>query len=482
MTRPAQPMDGLTDSLWFCTLGEHIAPRPSLHTQIDADVVILGAGYSGLWTAWFLKHYQPDLQVVMLDAAVAGAGASGRNGGWLIGGFGGDVDYLSMLDGEARRRAKTIITGIVAEAGSLIADMQVHCDFYHGGNLYAAARYPQQYQRMQQEYQHFQSVGFDEYDLRLLSATDARQALNLPNIQAALYSPHCARVHPLKLARGLARAVERCGVTLYEQSPVMQVTKGLVKTHSGSVKAPIVVSALEAYQRLLGLDSRATLTVQSLLIATEPLQKQQWEHIGLNSQQTFADASRLITYGQRTADDRLVFGARGGYRFGGKVRTSFAFTPRTLASPPVGDEFDLRAHLLGEFFPQLATLQVSHGWGGSLALSRRFRPHALFDPDRGMALLGGYGGEGVGASMLFGKTMAALIAKPEDELVTMPWAYIGKASAWLRRWESEPWPYLSYQCSKYLFEYEDKLLTKSASDWQKRWVMRLADGLEHLMS
>src|SRR5690606_30829683 len=85
MTRPAQPMDGLTDSLWFCTLGEHIAPRPSLHTQIDADVVILGAGYSGLWTAWFLKHYQPDLQVVMLDAAVAGAGASGRNGGWLIG-------------------------------------------------------------------------------------------------------------------------------------------------------------------------------------------------------------------------------------------------------------------------------------------------------------------------------------------------------------------------------------------------------------
>ncbi|WP_102798006.1 NAD(P)/FAD-dependent oxidoreductase [Bowmanella denitrificans] len=474
--------EGLQASLWYDTLGQAIQPGAPLQGQQEADVVIIGAGYSGLWTAWYLRQLDPGLKVVILEAGVAGLGASGRNGGWLIGGFGGDVHYLQQLDGERQSRARKLVTGIVAEAVVELKNMGIECDFQHGGNLQLACRYPEQIHRLRQELAHYQAVGFDEQDVTWLSAQEAQRQLHLPNVQGGLFFRHCARVHPLKLVRGLAKAVMACGVLVFEQSPVCRVSKNRVTTPLGQVRAPVIVSALEAYQRLLGLDNHATLAVQSMLIATQPLNPHQWRSIGLDSSQTFADASRLITYGQRTADGRLVFGARGGYGFGAKVRTEFDFTPRALDALPQGDEFDLRVRLLHAFFPQLTDVQVTHGWGGSLALSRQFRPHAIYDPDSGVGLIGGYGGEGVGASKLLAKTLAELILAPAGELCTMPWAHRGKASDILRRWESEPWPYLSYQCSKWLFEWEDRLLSTSARAWQKRGVTKLADGLEWLMS
>ncbi|ABM01113.1 FAD-binding oxidoreductase [Shewanella amazonensis] len=487
---------GLDESLWYLTLGEPMLPRASLENDIEADVCILGAGYSGLWTALFLKQKQPSLKVVVLEAAMAGEGASGRNGGWLMGSFGGDLGYLAQLDGEARRRAKARITGTVARAANTFSELGIQCDFHHGGNLYQAARYPQQLKRLQAELAHFREAGFDEEDYRLLSAADASHALNLPGTQAALYTPHCARVHPLKLARGLARAAERAGVVIYEHSPVqlaeksrftpsesgLKTQKNTVFTPKGSVRAAVVVAALEGYQRLLGLDNRTSLPVFSVLCATEPLSEQQWATIGLENRETFADASRLITYGQRSADNRLVFGARGGYGFGGAVKTQFGFTPRTLGESPRGDIFDLRSQLLQAFFPALEGTQITHGWGGCLSLSRAFRPHALFDEAAGLAFVGGYGGEGVGASMLFGETLAELIARPEGELAGMPWAYRGAVSEHLRRWESEPLPWLGYSASGLLYRFEERLLCRKPQPGYTPVVSRLADALEILMS
>lgn len=480
------PTGGLGESLWAHTLGETMAPRPALEGDIQADVCILGAGYSGLWTAYFLKRFNPSLNVVLLESAMAGEGASGRNGGWFMGSFGGDIDYLAMLDGERRDRARQLITGTVARGASLLASLGIDCDFHHGGNLHVAARYPQQLKRLKAEFEHFRTAGFDDTDIRWLDADDAKKALNLPATEAAIFTPHCARVQPLKLVRGLARVVETLGVKLYEQSAVTQVQPQQVRqkalTAQGSVTANILVSALEGYQRLLGLDGNTSLPIFSMLCATEPLDESQWQSIGLDGRQTFADASRLITYGQRSHDGRLVFGARGGYGFGGAVKTRFGFRPRCLGEPPMGDMFDLRSELLSAFFPALKGVELTHGWGGCLALSRRFRPHAIFDNTTGLAFIGGYGGEGVGASMLFGETLASLIAKPDSELASMPWAYQGKVTEILRRWESEPWPWLGYSSSGALFRAEEKLLVRRPQSKLTSGVSKLADALEAFMN
>ncbi|MBT1443716.1 FAD-binding oxidoreductase [Shewanella sp. JM162201] len=463
-----------------------MTPRPMLEGDIEADVCILGAGYSGLWSAYFLKSVNPSLKVVVLEAAMAGEGASGRNGGWFMGSFGGDTDYLAMLDGERRSRAKALITGTVAKGERLLASLGIDCDFHHGGNLHVAARYPQQLKRLTAELEHFRAAGFDEADIRWLEADEASAALNLPDTRAAIFTPHCARVQPLKLVRGLARAVEALGVELFEQSAAMAVSskpgEHKVTTAHGSVKAPVLVSALEGYQRLLGLDGHTSLPVFSVLCATEPLSDAQWQNIGLDGRQTFADASRLITYGQRSQDGRLVFGARGGYGFGGAVKTRFGFQPRRIGEPPMGDIFDLRSELLSAFFPALKGVELTHGWGGCLALSRRFRPHAIFDSSTGLGFIGGYGGEGVGASMLFGETLASLIANPDSELAGMPWAYQGKITEILRRWESEPWPWLGYSSSGALYRAEERLLVSRPQSKLTAGVSKLADALEAFMS
>ncbi|MFP3519093.1 FAD-dependent oxidoreductase, partial [Pseudomonas sp. SIMBA_077] len=121
-----------------------------------------------------------------------------------------------------------------------------------------------------------------------------------------------------------------------------------------------------------------------------------WEEIGLSQGQAFSESSRQVTYGQRSMDNRLVFGARGGYQFASKLRHDFDLTR---------DEVELRRYLFGELFPQLKNVRISHSWGGNLGMSRHFKPHMLCDRHKGIALSGGYGGEGVGASNLGGRTL-----------------------------------------------------------------------------
>ncbi|ALP42653.1 NAD(P)/FAD-dependent oxidoreductase [Aeromonas schubertii] len=472
----------LTDTLWAHTLGEPLTPRPPLTRDLDVDIAILGAGYSGLWSALLLKRRDPSLRIALLEAGIAGEGASGRNGGWLMGGFSGDLSYLAMLDGERREQTRRLITGTVARAATELAGLGIACDLEHGGNLHMAARYPEQRLRLEEELATLRQAGFGEEDVRRLEGAQAQDALQLPDGDLALYTPHCARVHPLKLVRGLARAVEAAGISLYEQSPVLRLSPGSVHLKEHTVRAGVIVSALEGYQRLLGLDQGATLPVQSLLLATEPLSESQWQHIGLHRHETFADASRLVTYGQRSADGRLVFGARGGYRFGGQVRTRFPFTPRYLGDAPKGDEFDLRADLLLALFPHLAGVAITHGWGGTLGMARRFRPHALFDPRLGLATLGGYGGEGVGASLLFADTLSELILGGDGSLATQPWAYRGSLTTHLRRWEAEPIPWLGYGAISGLFQLEERLLRRPVRpSLPLTLVTPLADALEALM-
>ncbi|WAC45789.1 FAD-binding oxidoreductase [Pseudomonas sp. SL4(2022)] len=462
-----------TLSLWMDQLGKTLTPRPALCEDLQVDVAIIGAGYTGLWTAYYLKRQAPQLRIVIIESEIAGFGASGRNGGWLMGNLLGQERMLAGLSNASRHSAHALLHGIPDEVASVLEREQIACDYRKGGVLYCAARYPEQRSSLQQQLADLRAQGLDETDYRWLTPFDLGKQLQLAKAYGALYSPHCATIQPAKLVRGLARCVLAMGVELYEQSRVLDWQNGLLRTATGSVRADWIVPAVEGYAAGLPPLGKHQLPVQSLLVATEPLPKEVWADIGLERGQAFSENSRQVTYGQRSADNRLVFGARGGYRFGGRLRSDFNLHEH---------ERELRRYLFAELFPQLRHVRITHAWGGNLGMARRFRPHMLVDRRSGIALAGGYGGEGVGASNLGGRTLADLILGQHSELTRQPWVLGDQPLNRLPRWEPEPLRWLGYNAIIQSFALEDRVLANpNSAPWRRKMARTVAARLEKLM-
>jgi glycine/D-amino acid oxidase-like deaminating enzyme len=394
-------------SLWLDQLGP-IERRPPLPGDTVADVVIAGGGYTGLWTAYYLAKAAPELRIVLLEAEFCGFGASGRNGGWASGLFPVSEAKLARRFGPARAAAMhRALEDSVDEVGRAAAAEGIDCDYAKGGTI-SLARGRAQLRRARD------ADGF-------LDAAAATAVCNAGGVLGGVYSEHCAALHPGKLVRGLAAAVERLGVTIHEQTRVRRLEPGLVVTDHGAVRATTVVRALEGYTAGLAGHRRHLAPVYSLMIATEPLPAEFWQRAGLSRRETFTDERRLIIYGQRTADDRLAFGGRGApYHFGSRVRGEYDLVPEV---------FDALRHTLTEFFG--IDPAITHRWGGPLGIPRDWMPSVgLHD---GIAWAGGYVGDGVAASNLAGRTLAALITARESPLTTLPW--VNHRS---RRWEPEP--------------------------------------------
>ncbi|HBO3846574.1 TPA: FAD-dependent oxidoreductase [Pseudomonas aeruginosa] len=460
-------------SLWMNQLDDPLEARPSLEESLEVDVAIVGAGYTGLWTAYYLKRRAPQLRVAIVEAETAGFGASGRNGGWLMGNLLGEDGLLAGLPPERRRAGYDLLHGIPDEVARVLQEEGIDCDYRKGGVLYCAARYPEQERRLRAYLHDLYAEGLDESDYRWLTPQELDQQLRIPGSYGAIHSPHCATIQPARLARGLARAVERLGVRLFEKSRVLHWQRGLLRTERGELRAEWIVPAVEGYAASLPPLGHYQLPVQSLLVATEPLPSSVWAEIGLERGQAFSEFSRQVTYGQRTADDRLAFGARGGYRFGGKLRNDFSLDD---------EEVGLRRYLFGELFPLLKDARISHTWGGNLGMARRFRPHMLLDRASGIALSGGYGGEGVGASNLGGRTLATLILGEDSELLRQPWVLGERPLDSLARWEPEPCRWLGYNAIIRSFVHEDRVLADPHSaPWRRSLAQTLAAGMESLM-
>lgn len=458
-----------TISLWMDQLDEPLLARPALAEDLDVDVAIIGAGYTGLWTAYYLKLQAPGLKIAIIEAQTAGFGASGRNGGWLMGNLLGEDRLLADLSPEQRRASYDLLHNIPDEVEIVLEREGIACDYRKGGVLYCAARYPEQETSLRQYLDSLYKQGLNENDYRWLNPGQLAQQIRIAKPYGGIYAPHVATLHPAKLVRGLARTVERMGVRIYENSPVTHWQAGSLRTAQASVRSRWVVPAVEGYSVTLPPLGRYQLPVQSLIVATEPLSAATWDEIGLSNGQAFSESSRQVTYGQRTADNRLIFGARGGYQFAGKLRHDFHLTR---------SEIELRRYLFGELFPQLKNVQITHGWGGNLGMSRRFKPHMLCDHASGIALSGGYGGEGVGASNLGGRTLADLILQRDTELVHQPWVIPQRGLDALRAWEPEPCRWLGYNAIIRSFVHEDQTLANPAT---APWRRKLASGVAGFM-
>ncbi|MDQ1601478.1 MAG: hypothetical protein QOD68_2952 [Actinomycetota bacterium] len=421
-------------SLWHDTADDDWVPRPALPGDLDVDVAVVGAGYTGLWTAYYLKRADPSLRVVVLEREVAGFGASGRNGGWCSALFPASVAWLAARYGEERAVAQhRAMQATLDEIAQVVAAEDIDCGFTKGGTV-VVARTTQQLDRARAEVTEARHWGFGEDDLALLGADEARTRLAAAGALGATYTPHCAAVHPARLVRGLARAVERLGVTVHERTPVKRIEPGVVTTPTGRVRADVVVRATEGFTAQLPGLRRTLAPVYSLMVATEPLAEDVWDQIGLRARETFADHRHLVIYGQRTSDGRLAFGGRGApYHFGSRIR------PEQDRDPAV---FAALHRVLVDLLPAVDGAAFTHAWGGPLGIARDWCASVGLDRGTGLAWAGGYVGDGVSTTNLAGRTLADLVLDRDTDLVRLPW--VDHRSP---QWEPEPLRWIGVSAS-----------------------------------
>jgi glycine/D-amino acid oxidase-like deaminating enzyme len=398
-------------NLWFAQVaddGDPLTPRPALDGDTEADVAVVGAGYTGLWTAYHLLRGDPSLRVVVVEREIAGFGASGRNGGWCSALFPASAAKLARRHGRAAADAMgAAMRDTVDEVGKAVAEEGIACDWVKGGTV-TLARSPAQLRRARA------GAGF-------LDAGATSALVGATRVLGGSFTPDCARIQPARLVRGLARAVERRGGRIVEGTAASSVGPRRVLTDRGVVTAGTVVRATEAWSAHLA--PRSVVPVYSLIVATRRLPAAFWERAGLAGGQTFTDERHLIVYGQRTADDRLVFGGRGApYHWRSRITPEFDADRRVFAG--------LRAAAI-DLFPALSPDDFTHAWGGPLGIPRDW--HAGVGLADGLGWAGGYVGDGVGTSHLAGRTLAALILGRDDPVTRLPW--VGHRS---RRWEPEP--------------------------------------------
>jgi glycine/D-amino acid oxidase-like deaminating enzyme len=414
-------------SLWHATADDDWTPRPPLPGDTQADVAVVGAGFTGLWTAYYLLRAEPTLRVVVLEAETAGFGASGRNGGWCSALFPASLGKLAAMPGSDRGAALAqhqAMRETVDEVLRVLDAEGIDAHAHKGGTI-SLARSRAQLRRAEAEVLDARSWDLGHEELELLGEEQARDRLDATGTLGGTYTPDCAAVHPARLVRGLARTVERLGGTVHESTRVRRISPGRAVTDHGTVTAEIAVRATEGYTAGLAGMRRAMVPVYSLIVATEPLPAEVWDRIGLRDRETFTDYRHLLIYGQRTADGRLVLGGRGApYHFGSRIRPGFDRDDRVFAK--------LHATAV-EMFPVLTGARFTHAWGGALGIPRDWTASVGLDRSSGLAWAGGYVGDGVSTTNLAGRTLRDLVLGEPTPLTALPWVDHRSPA-----WEPEP--------------------------------------------
>ncbi len=411
---------------WQQSLGGPPPLRPPLPGATEVDVAIVGAGFTGLWTAYYLKKANPDLDIAVLESRFAGFGASGRNGGWLMAGCEGASEKYARRGGEGavlelRRQLKET----VPEVERVMAEEGIDADLTRGGALTVAIGAAQDHRLREEAADLVGNPLEGGEDDRFLESPEVDQRLRIAGARSAIFHPHVARIHPVKLVRGLAAAVEGLGVRIYESTPVGEIHPHLAVTERGEVRAEWIVRATEGYTASIKGQGRRLAPVNSSMIVTEPLTEAMWEEIGWQGEELVGDAANVYFYMQRTADGRIAIGGRGvPYRYGSAPDFGARIAPRTV------DELMAKVRRM---FPVTETVKVAHGWSGVLGVPRDWCVSVNADPGTGLAWAGGYSGEGVAATNLAARVLRDLMLGERIELTGLPW--VGHEPA---NWEPEP--------------------------------------------
>lgn len=416
-------VDGGT-SYWLRAI-EPVKRRAPLPSSTEADVAIVGAGLTGLWAAYYLARADPGLRIVVLEKEFAGFGASGRNGGWLSAEPPGQFRrYARSAGHDAAVRLQRAMFAAVDEVVSVAQTEGIDADIVKDGLLHVATN-PAQERRLRSGLPALRREGWGFEDLRLLEPGEVAQRVRIPKTRAATYSPHCARIQPAKLVRGLADVVERRAVRIFENTTVDSIEPGRVVTNHGTVRATHVLRCTEGFTAGISGFHREWLPMASSMIVTEPLPKQAMDEIGWHGAELVGDEAHAFAYVQRTKDDRIALGGRAvPYRFGSRTDRD---------GETMGDTVEKLREVLGRHFPAARAVGIDHAWSGVLGVPRDWCATVGLDESTGLGWAGGYVGHGVTSTNLAGRTLADLVLRHDSDLVSLPW--VGRR---VRRWEPEP--------------------------------------------
>ena len=429
-------------SFWYDQVGIPEAGQ-RLPGDITTDVCIVGGGLTGLWAAYYLAKQQPDLRIVVLEKEFPGYGASGRNGGWLSAELAGNLDRYAKSGGaEGVRRLVRAMESAVDEVIDVCAAEGIDADIVKDGVMHVARTEPQ-LARIDSSLAANASWGIGESHERRLSRDEVRDRVRVEGALGAVYSPHCARVQPAKLVQGIAAAVRRLGVTIYEGTEVTAIEAGRATTRLGEVRADYVLRCLEGYTASLEGQRREWLPMNSSMIATEPLPDRVWDEIGWSGAELVGDSANAYSYAQRTADGRIAIGGRGRpYRFGSRTDVDGATQAWTIES---------LLTILHSQFPATYGAPIAHAWCGVLGVPRDWCASVTVDRASGLGWAGGYVGSGLTTTNLAGRTLADLVLDRDTDLVTLPWT--GRR---VRQWEPEPLRWLGVQSMYALYREADR--------------------------
>ncbi len=429
MNLPSEEMiDYSQCSFWLETCDDDLSPRPSLARSIDVDIAILGGGYTGLWTAYYLLRTNPSLKVAVLEKDIVGFGASGRNGGWCSSKFPVTPAMLAHRFGMESARALMLAMAEAVDEIARVCDAENIDAHFHRGGILTLARGEHHLPMIRSSFAAYQNLGLGQH-YQLLTAEQACERISVTDVHGALFASENASVHPARLIRGLARAVESRGGVIYERTPVTSFEGGShprFLTPAGEVRAKeAIVLAGESYLTRLPALHRTLLPVYSLITLTEPLTSAQWDQIGWKNRESLASCNYTVDYLTRTSDGRILFGSRGApYRFGSKIsddQDRHAPTHARIQS------------LLLEWFPMLQGIKFTHSWGGPVGMPRDWMPMADFDASAKIATARGYTGQGVSTTNLMGRILVELISGQRSSLSQLP-----PAQRRSPNWEFEP--------------------------------------------
>ena len=430
-------------SFWYADIGGIPEKRPALPGDREADVCIIGAGFTGLWTAYYLKKADPSLDIVVLEREFAGFGASGRNGGWLSGSFSWSREkYLKSSSRGAVIDMQRAMAGTVDEVIRVAGEEGIDADIRRVDDITVATNAPQ-LARAREQYQFYLDWQMPVERIEMLSAEQAAERIRIANVKGGFVIRDMARVQPAKLVRGLARVVESLGVKLFESTSVTRFEKGRVETDRGTVRAAAIIRATEGFSASLPGHERTWLPLNSAQIVTEPVPDALWQEIGWEGNELLGDAAHAYCYAQRTREGRITMGGRGvPYRFGSKTDVNGQTQQATI---------DQLCAILRRLLPQTAELRIDHAWCGVLGVPRDWCTTAGFDRSTGIGWAGGYVGLGVSSSNLAGRTLADLVLRRETELTALPWV-----NRTVRKWEPEPFRWLGVHSMYQLYRIADE--------------------------
>ncbi len=411
-------------SFWYRQAGIPPARAP-LDGDREADVCIVGAGFTGLWTAYYLKRARPELEIVVLEKEFAGFGASGRNGGWVSDHFAGSREAMARSHGrDAVLALQREMRATVDEVLSVCAAEGVEADLVKPGML-AVARSAAQEARMRVSLEENRAWLPSPDDLVGLERGVLDERVRVADARFAVFSRQCARAQPARLVSGLAKTVERLGVTIHESTSVLSLEPGVARTDRGRVRAHSVLACLEGFTASLEGQRRTLLPLNSAMVVTDPLSRRQWEQIGWEREELLGDGAHAYVYTQRTADGRIALGGRGvPYRFGSRTDRCGVTQARTVGQ---------LVEILHTMFPVVSDVPIDHAWCGVLGVCRDWIPTVAYDPATGVGLAGGYVGSGVAATNLAARILRDLVLGEPSELTRLPWV-----RGHPRRWEPEP--------------------------------------------